>query len=185
MKRLDIVILLYDSFYGRSYLSALKYAGYSPKKIIHVKIKKNILNYISDNSKVQLFKNILFKSIYFVRARVKKRKLIKYINEVCNKDGEQVDYYGKINLEDYSDNVDVINVKSINDKELEKKISSEISKVFMFTGGGILESNILDLPNKKYIHIHPGIVPAIKGSDGLLWSYLIDNKIGFSCFLYE
>ena len=36
--------------------------------------------------------------------------------------------------------------------------------------------------NKKFIHIHPGYLPEIKGADGSLWHINKHNNIGISSF---
>ena len=50
---------------------------------------------------------------------------------------------------------------------------------------GILPPSLLALPGVKFIHVHPGFLPYVRGSDGLLWSALIRNKPGVSVFYMD
>jgi hypothetical protein len=73
-------------------------------------------------------------------------------------------------------------VGNINDSKLVEFLRTEVSQQYIvFCGGGILRKDILRC-GKKFIHIHPGVVPDVKGSDGLLWSVLLRKKIGMSAF---
>lgn len=68
----------------------------------------------------------------------------------------------------------------INDIILINKIKELPIKYFLFAGDGRLRE-ILN-HGKKFIHIHPGIVPEVKGSDGILYSAMLRQKIGMSIF---
>lgn len=73
------------------------------------------------------------------------------------------------------------NSKKINDErsiEIIKKCESDI----LLNTGKQIYKKILDL-NKKFIHIHPGFLPEIKGADGSLWHIKEQSNIGVSSFL--
>lgn len=75
-----------------------------------------------------------------------------------------------------------LQIRSINDHKLISYLTEEVKeKYIIFCGGGILRKSILNI-GKKFIHIHPGKVPEVKGADCLLWSALVENKIGMSAF---
>lgn len=70
---------------------------------------------------------------------------------------------------------------NINDFENHELSETYKSSIFLYTNGGILNEAILTKLN--FIHIHPGCVPEVRGSDGLLWSV---DKFGFpTCSLIE
>ena len=71
-------------------------------------------------------------------------------------------------------------VKDINSENLRKLIDGN-DKTFLYTGGGILKKPILDTQN-KFLHIHPGFLPKIRGADGILWSLFKFNSFGVSSF---
>ena len=63
-----------------------------------------------------------------------------------------------------------------------RAIKKSDDKYLLFSGGGIVGPKLLNLPDKKLLHIHPGIVPEIKGADCLFWSILVRGCPGYSCF---
>lgn len=75
-----------------------------------------------------------------------------------------------------------LTIDHINDDKLIRFLGDSVDeKHIIFCGGGILRKQILD-NGKRFIHVHPGIVPDVKGADGLLWSALLHNQIGMSAF---
>lgn len=73
-------------------------------------------------------------------------------------------------------------IDHINDGNLTSFLSNSVDEDYIiFCGGGILRQQILNC-GKKFIHIHPGIVPDVKGADCLLWSALVQDQIGMSAF---
>ncbi len=77
---------------------------------------------------------------------------------------------------------EILEARTISDTIVENYIRSSVSEKFiLFSGGGILRSNVLDL-SQRFIHIHPGVVPEVKGADCILWSLLVREKIGMSMF---
>lgn len=75
-----------------------------------------------------------------------------------------------------------ITIDHINDEKLIRFLRNSVDeKYIIFCGGGILRNQILN-SGKRFIHVHPGIVPDVKGADGLLWSALLHDQIGMSAF---
>ncbi len=75
-----------------------------------------------------------------------------------------------------------ITIDHINDEKLIRFLRDSVDeKYIIFCGGGILRKQILN-SGKRFIHVHPGIVPEVKGADGLLWSALLYDQIGMSAF---
>lgn len=70
---------------------------------------------------------------------------------------------------------------SCNDKKIIKIIKNRDEKYFIYTGGGILKEEILNL-GKKFIHIHPGIVPKYRGSTCIYYSIINEDKCGATAF---
>ena len=53
---------------------------------------------------------------------------------------------------------------------------------FLYTNGGRVPASLLGRPEIRVLHIHPGIVPDLRGSDCLLWSAVVRGQLGVSCF---
>ena len=41
---------------------------------------------------------------------------------------------------------------------------------------------LFEIPGIRYLHVHPGHLPEIRGADGFLWSLLVREMPGASCF---
>ena len=54
----------------------------------------------------------------------------------------------------------------------------------IFSGGGILKKEILEL-STKFVHFHPGIVPNYRGSTCFYYSILNDDECGVTAFIME
>lgn len=54
----------------------------------------------------------------------------------------------------------------------------------IFTGGGILKSEILNC-GSRFIHFHPGIVPNYRGSTCFYYSIIIEGICGVTCYIMD
>ena len=72
----------------------------------------------------------------------------------------------------------------INHRELVGYLSKINLDYCIFTGGGILKRQILNL-NTKFIHLHPGIVPYYRGSTCFYYSILKDGNCGVSAYIMD
>lgn len=70
----------------------------------------------------------------------------------------------------------------INSSELIDYIKKTELDYVIFTGGGILKSEILNLKT-KFIHLHPGITPNYRGSTCFYYSILNENNCGVTSFI--
>ena len=52
----------------------------------------------------------------------------------------------------------------------------------LYTGGGIVPPSLLNIKDTRFIHIHPGYLPDVKGADCTLWSTMIYGRASASCF---
>lgn len=53
----------------------------------------------------------------------------------------------------------------------------------LYTGGGIVPASLLATRGASFLHIHPGVLPHVRGADGLLWSTLVRGRPGRTAFL--
>ncbi|RAX56894.1 hypothetical protein CCZ01_08110 [Helicobacter monodelphidis] len=90
----------------------------------------------------------------------------------------QIPFFEKCDFQKYSDCVEVIDVFPFYPEELEKKIQSNTTYFFSYLG--ICPENYLQ--KAQWIHIHPGIIPPIRGSHCLFWSLLLRGMPGYSVF---
>ena len=74
-------------------------------------------------------------------------------------------------------------VGSINSHEAEQVLRKNDFDLVVFTGGGIIKSNILQLANDGVVNCHSGMLPYYRGMDCHKWA-IINNepdKVGVSC----
>ncbi|MBW3226019.1 formyltransferase family protein [Marinobacter adhaerens] len=180
MKDIDLTVLFVDTIPARIYLALLKKHGYRPKKILCLDIEPA-------SGKYQILRKFFGRSIATLVLRIFKRysaprvssdlseQLLKYhgLNRLCLND----------KLESYTEEpVETISVNGLDDPSLARYLKSSRDKTILFTGGGLLKEPLLSLEGIRFIHIHPGIVPEVKGADGLFWSLLLKGKAGYSAF---
>lgn len=186
MKDLDLLVLAdRNSSVCRAYLSYLKAFGYKPKKILlvdHIGPSK-IVNRISRVFGRQLTSHLL--RLYRIIVSLRRNNapewmpLAKYMNAQFE---HPVPFFDAFNYSDYAHEVETVVVKGFDDSRLLDAVINSRIKALLFTGGGLVKPELLSLPDTKIIHIHPGIVPDIKGADGILWSVLLRGKPGYSGF---
>lgn len=92
---------------------------------------------------------------------------------------------GLFPYEDYAERVVRVGASGLADDRLAEAVEESCSGAVLFTGGGLLRANLLDLPDVRFIHVHPGRLPFVRGADGLLWSMLVRGRPGFSAFYME
>jgi methionyl-tRNA formyltransferase len=105
-----------------------------------------------------------------------------YLHDELQKYDQFIDFNQTFDLNKYSKKVNYLYLNDFHDENLAKYVKNNISNFFLYTAGGIVPKSFLSIEGLKVLHIHPGVVPHIKGSDGLFWSVLIRNKPGASCF---
>lgn len=77
--------------------------------------------------------------------------------------------------------------KDINSGQMKEAIQGVEAKYLIYSGYGgyILKPHLFQL-NKKYVHVHAGILPQYRGSTTVYYSYLQENVIGATAiFLNE
>ncbi|RCK26740.1 hypothetical protein TH8_08520 [Thalassospira profundimaris] len=94
----------------------------------------------------------------------------------------QVKLFGDFGFHEYASNVVELTAEGYGDPWFQNQIKSHKDTAFLYTNGGIVPEDLLAEPGLKIIHVHPGVVPQFRGSDALIWSYLLTGRIGASCF---
>jgi folate-dependent phosphoribosylglycinamide formyltransferase PurN len=186
-KELDLTLLVdYDiNDSAKAYLEIMYQNGYYPKKIIVLGfLQGNFITkysrYIGEINSFRLLKS-LNKLIQY--KGYKERKAISKI--ITNFLNIKVDFFKRINLKRYTKDIDYLYIKSYKDEKFLSYIKKEETKTFLYASSGIVPKEFLELDNIKVLHIHPGIVPDIKGSDGFFWSIALRKKLGYSCFYMD
>jgi len=195
MKSIPLTILAYEGPQVRAYLSRMRLMDLMPECILllvmkhHPGNKKSLGKWLPMNlriryaEKVQALTNnywpIKIKNTYPFLVELIADNLTKSIDFAQDSINEII---GKFHYEDYSKKVDRLFISNLSDDGIMGKLRNLSPMTVLFTGGGILRSNLLNIPGIKFIHIHPGYLPYVRGADGLLWSIITRNKLGMSAF---
>ena len=67
------------------------------------------------------------------------------------------------------------------DKALQECLLEELAGGILYTSG-VIPAELLDLRHLKFLHIHPGFLPDIRGADCALWSLLLAGHTSATCF---
>ena len=158
-KVLPFILLASDNYATLTYLEYLKKEGFCFKKII----------YVNKSNQVSIFKKNENKDLV--------NRLQDNFSLRINYDIDFIDY------SEYSSDIETVKVNSDYDDNLLKVVKKYSSEVFFFSYRGRVPRPFLDVA--RFIHIHPGIMPNIRGSDGLFWSLLERGKAGATMFFLD
>ena len=177
----NITLLCCDNPISRSYINLLIEKGIKIEELIY---------YI--NSSYSFFPSrfacflTYAKNNYYAINFLKEKNLSNLLNEIAKGLDFNNDIFKKIynfkNIYNISNKISFVKNENINSHQSLKVIQNTKSNIILFAGRGLLKKNILNI-NKKFIHIHPGYLPEIRGADGLLWSIKKQNRIGVSSFI--
>ncbi len=93
-----------------------------------------------------------------------------------------IDYAAPFAYEGYVGRIRELVAEDYDDPWLQREIVRHKDSAFLFTNGGIVPGELLGRRDVRIIHIHPGVVPEIRGSDCFLWSCHVRGRPGASCF---
>jgi methionyl-tRNA formyltransferase len=72
----------------------------------------------------------------------------------------------------------------INDPTLSQELDNQALDTWLFSGGGIIKAALLK-KNCRFLHIHPGQLPEVKGSTCFYYSLLINQSLAASAFFMQ
>jgi hypothetical protein len=96
-----------------------------------------------------------------------------------------IDYASDFDFGAIADETSEFAAKDYSDPAFHEFLAGRSTQTFLYTNGGRVPGELLDTPGLKILHNHPGIVPYVRGSDGLLWSLLVRGIPGASCFYMD
>jgi hypothetical protein len=182
-KVIPVTVLAYcdECTVARYYLQYLKNAGYLVEKII-------ILLNGQKPQKLEWFWRFVPRDVI---AKIRSYRSLKerstgeikrFIDHVSECFETKVDLEGDFAFDEYSEVVQTEVIDGFYDARLTEILAEQTRKIFLYTCGGLVRSSLIEINDAKFIHIHPGLVPDVKGSDGFWWSLLLNGKAGASCF---
>lgn len=93
-----------------------------------------------------------------------------------------IDHFSSWSPDEHAEEVTRFRASDFTDIALQARMRAAKETAFLYTNGGIVPGSLLGVPGLRVFHIHPGIVPELRGSDCFLWSASVRRKLGVSCF---
>ncbi len=195
MKDLPLTVLAYEGPCVRAYLAALRRAGLRPKRILllvlgrHPLTGKSVGRWLPASLRMWYTGKAQELALNYWPRRIKAmhprlvRAMAAGLSELMDAPADLIDeMLGPFAYERYAGTVDRVAVDGLRDADLAEPLARAGPGTVLFTGGGILPSRIIDLPGLRFLHVHPGHLPHVRGADGLLWSTLVRGRPALSCF---
>ncbi len=195
MKTLPLTVLLHEGPIARAYLAVLRHGGYRPERILLMVYSqspatgKRIGRWLPRGLRIPFAQKTQEMSLlYWVRWLHANHPAL--FDEMAERIGAQLQLPrsvfeqlpGRTPLEEYANSVERVMVSSLRDTQLVQALSRLGETAVLFTGGGILPTGPLSIPGIRFLHVHPGLLPHIRGADGLLYSTLLRGRPAASCF---
>ena len=85
-------------------------------------------------------------------------------------------------LRGYCDDLALVLTSGLRDPEVARRLQALAPATILYTGGGILPPALLHVDGVRFLHVHPGYLPTVRGADGLLWSTVVFGAPSVSAF---
>lgn len=168
----------------RAYLTYLHAAGLRPKRLW-------LVTFGTQQNKAETRASWISKLVSGIRSKRPRRNCnhagqhAAFVS-LCDKLQEsmpcKVELFQELAWDQYADEIAFFSVADYNDADLHARIFRHADTAFLYTNGGLVPGAVLHKPDVRILHIHPGNVPDVRGSDCLYWSYLTRSRFGMSCF---
>ncbi|WLG41119.1 hypothetical protein [Pseudomonas rhodesiae] len=192
---LPITVLFWEGPIARAYLATLKSMGLKPEKIIHLISKNDLVSrkpigrFLPGSLKLAYAHSRQKNSIHYWSTTIRKTESSLYQsirNTVSDKlgfaDRDIDEALALCDLSDYSLDVETLMIENLADSALYERLLELAQTQLLFTGGGIVPKRLLEITTLKFIHLHPGHLPEVRGADCVLWSYLMKGRTSATCF---
>ncbi|SVC21171.1 uncharacterized protein METZ01_LOCUS274025 [marine metagenome] len=196
MKTIPLTVLAHEGPGSRAYLVMMGEAGFRPSSIIvmiasHGEIGgngKRVGRFLPNAIRTR-YTNMAqeVRRMYWPRRIQKEHPalyeaIVNGLSSLIKEPRQRLDAItGKFNWNHYSDSVNRITVKDYKDEGVLQALQQSTVNNVLFTGGGIIPKSLIESAN-RFIHIHPGKLPHVRGADGILWSTLVRGRPGATCF---
>ncbi|OHA20370.1 MAG: hypothetical protein A2849_01170 [Candidatus Taylorbacteria bacterium RIFCSPHIGHO2_01_FULL_51_15] len=196
MHTLPLTVLVHEGPNARAYLMRLRRLGLRPSAIVllvsreYPGTKKEIPGWLPSSLKMSYAQRVQESAEHYWPRHI--RKAFPALFEAMRIPLEAA--YGEIDwdemlpsqpYESYADSVERVFIRDFRDPALYQALLRLKYKTLLFTGGGLVPAALLSIPGIRFLHVHPGTLPFVRGADGLLWSILTRGFPGASCFYMQ
>jgi hypothetical protein len=196
MKTLALTVLVHEGPMARAYLGMLHASGYRVERVLLMVNKRD-----PANGRALLpwlpapLRRPFAKKVQDLRMNHWPREFLRRHEESCHRwlaalaahygfDPRTCYSFSELpTYARYAQQVDEVFVDSLADPALERHLRGLTGpRALLFTGGGMVPASLLEIPQCRFLHVHPGVLPSVRGADGLLWSLLLRGRPGASVF---
>lgn len=195
MNTLPLTVLVSEGPLARAYLATMRRAGLRPRRIIlmvqsrHPRTGKPVPHWLPSKIRMHYAERLqtTVQNHWPRWIRMRHPELVNAITrelaKVCVEPAERVaDMLGSLWYGEYAESFERILVEGLADPLLWARLEQLGPETILYTGGGLVPSGLLAIEGLKWLHVHPGHLPEVRGADGLLWSVLVHGRPGMSCF---
>jgi len=195
MSAAGLTVLVHDGPIAHAYLSMLTAHGIVPQRIIylaynrHQATGKKVLPWMPAPIRRAFMLPIHSSSLnYWPRTlRSTYRVVVEKIQEQVASTFDiplQVvkDADGAVDYNRVGNRFELLMVDGLEDPNLFAAVAGLEENLVLFTGGGFVPTKLLLESGCRFLHIHPGFLPRVRGADCLLWSVLMTGQPGASAF---
>jgi len=189
------MVLAYEGPSARAYLARMRQAGLCPERVLlmvftrHPTTKGEIGRFLPGRMRAWYAEKTQEQTHNYWPRRLK-AKYPHLVNEIsCQLQQVTPDpaeliaqMLGSFKYEDYANYVRRVSVTGLRDPALLQALTEMSPGTVLFTGGGILPPDLLEIEGIRFLHVHPGLLPEVRGADGLLWSTLLRGRPAMSSF---
>lgn len=194
-RTLPISVLFYEGPIARAYLETLHAAGLRPERIIQLVSSRDL----STGKPLGRLLPVMLRQHY--AASIQSNRIHHWPKRIAAQHPElrsaihaevtQQLGFAQALLEDasapkplqhYCDDVTPLLITGLKDPRLQQYLATLPPATLLFTGGGMVPTSLLDIKGLRFIHIHPGYLPDIRGADCVLWSALLHGQCSASSF---
>jgi len=185
MRTIDLVVLG-DRAGGttRAYLAYLNAAGMRPRELW-------LLDFVAADDRVHTLRRVPLLGARLANLAHRRLPRSAYeppppFRDLCAQLQERVqrpvDFVGEFPFAAFAQNTREMVAEDFDDPWLQALIRRHRKHAFLYTSGGIVPPAVLRTPGVKMLHVHPGLVPEVRGSDCFLWSCWTRGRPGASAF---
>ena len=196
MKSLALTVLVHEGPMARSYLGLLRAAGHRVERIVLMVGKRDpVTHQLLAPWLPSAFRHPFARMLQDLRMNYWPRELLRRHRALCGPwlnslartcdidEGVYRCLTERLDYAAFADTVDEVFCDGLGDPELVRHLRQLPGRqTILFTGGGMVPPSLLRLPQCRFIHVHPGVLPNVRGADALLWSMLLRGRPGGTLF---
>ncbi len=195
MNTLPLTVLAYEGPQVAAYLLRLRAAGYRPAGILllvaptHPATGKPVGRWLPGRLRLAYAERVQSLAHWFWPRRIRQthaglvERMERAIGEAYPESAAVVSALrGPVRYEDFADEVRRVLAADYRAESLGPALTALGQPVVLYTGGGLLPAPLLATPGLRFLHLHPGYLPHVRGADGLLWSTMVRGRPGMSVF---